>query len=105
MTPDRLRQIEELYHSARESSASGRAALLALADPELRREVECLLARPLKPRWNPLECCAATYDSGSYRTPAWAARKSGGTAGIGHTLRARIPRSGLFSWLGVPTSE
>ena len=45
MTPDRLRQIEELYHSARESSASGRAALLALADPELRREVESLLAR------------------------------------------------------------
>ena len=45
MTPDRLRQIEELYHSARESSAEGRAALLALADPELRREVESLLAR------------------------------------------------------------
>ena len=45
MTPDRIRQIEELYHSARESSASGRAALLALADPELRREVESLLAR------------------------------------------------------------
>ncbi len=45
MTPDRLRQIEELYHSARESSAGRRAALLAQADPELRREVESLLAR------------------------------------------------------------
>ena len=45
MTPDRLRQIEELYHSARESSADRRAALLARADPELRREVESLLAR------------------------------------------------------------
>ena len=44
MTPDRLRQIEELYHSARESSADRRAALLAGADPELRREVESLLA-------------------------------------------------------------
>jgi tetratricopeptide (TPR) repeat protein len=45
MTPDRLRQIEELYHSARESSADRRAVLLARADPELRREVESLLAR------------------------------------------------------------
>ena len=45
MTPDRLQQIEELYHSAREASADERAALLAQADPELRREVESLLAR------------------------------------------------------------
>ena len=45
MTPDRLQQIEELYHSAREASSDERAALLAQADPELRREVESLLAR------------------------------------------------------------
>ena len=45
MTPDRLRQIEELYHSARECSAAQRTALLAQTDPELRREVESLLAR------------------------------------------------------------
>jgi len=38
-------QIEELYHSAREASSSERAALLAQADPELRGEVESLLAR------------------------------------------------------------
>jgi eukaryotic-like serine/threonine-protein kinase len=44
MTPDRLRQIEELYHSARGSSGDRRAALLTGADPELRREVESLLA-------------------------------------------------------------
>jgi hypothetical protein len=44
MTPDRLQQIEELYHSAREASSGERAALLAQADPELRREVEALLA-------------------------------------------------------------
>jgi tetratricopeptide (TPR) repeat protein len=42
MTPELLRQIEELYHSAREASASERAALLERADPELRREVESL---------------------------------------------------------------
>ena len=45
MTPNRLQQIEELYHSAREASSAERAALLERADPELRREVESLLAR------------------------------------------------------------
>ena len=41
MSPERLRQIEELYHSARERGA----AVLMDADPELRREVEKLLAQ------------------------------------------------------------
>ena len=45
MTPDRLQQIEELFHAAQESSDDERAALLERADPELRREVESLLAR------------------------------------------------------------
>jgi hypothetical protein len=45
MTADRLQQIEELYHSVREASADQRAALLDRSDPELRREVESLLAR------------------------------------------------------------
>ena len=45
MTPERFRQIEELYHAAREATAGERAALLAQADPELRREVESLLAQ------------------------------------------------------------
>src|SRR5580658_10208659 len=43
MTPERFRQIEELYHAARECTADARAALMAQADPELRREVESLL--------------------------------------------------------------
>ena len=45
MTPERFRQIEELYHAARESTAEERAVLLAQTDPELRREVESLLAQ------------------------------------------------------------
>src|SRR5436190_8820787 len=45
MTPERLQQIEELYHSVREASSDERAALLEQADPELRSEVESLLAR------------------------------------------------------------
>jgi len=43
MTPQRLRQIEELYHAAREATEGERAAILAQSDPELRREVESLL--------------------------------------------------------------
>ena len=46
MTPERFQQIKELYHAARERTAEERAALLAQADPEVRREVESLLAQP-----------------------------------------------------------
>ncbi|HUB83446.1 MAG TPA: protein kinase [Bryobacteraceae bacterium] len=45
MTPDRFQEIEELYHAAREGTAEQRAALLAQAAPELRREIESLLAQ------------------------------------------------------------
>ena len=41
MTPGLWRQIEELYHSAREHGVG----VLAYTDPELRREVERLLAQ------------------------------------------------------------
>ena len=45
MSPERFRQIEKLYHAAREATAQERAALLAQADPQLRREIESLLAQ------------------------------------------------------------
>ena len=48
MTPQRLQQIEELYHSARDREPSRRGAFLAEScggDQELRREVESLLAQ------------------------------------------------------------
>lgn len=41
MTSQRWRQIEELYHSARENGGEA----LAGADPEVRKEVERLLAQ------------------------------------------------------------
>jgi hypothetical protein len=44
MTPDRFRQIEDLYHAARECTGERRAELLAQANSELRCEVESLLA-------------------------------------------------------------
>jgi hypothetical protein len=45
MTPEHFRQIEELYRAAREATADQRAALLAQADPAVRREVESLFAQ------------------------------------------------------------
>jgi len=47
MTPERFQQIEQLYHAVRERSADERERLLAGADPELRREIESLLAEPI----------------------------------------------------------
>ena len=47
MTPERLHEIEELYHAAREREAGDRTAFLAESckdDEDLRREVESLLA-------------------------------------------------------------
>jgi tetratricopeptide (TPR) repeat protein len=46
MTPERFRLVEELYYAVRERTAGERAAVLAQADPELRREVESLLLSP-----------------------------------------------------------
>ena len=44
-TPDRLQQIEELFQAVRERAPGEREALLATADPEVRLEVESLLAQ------------------------------------------------------------
>src|SRR5579871_5911735 len=46
MSPERFRRIEELYHAARERTGAERAAVLAQAEPELRRQIESLLAQP-----------------------------------------------------------
>ena len=44
MSPDRFKRIEELYYAARGRPPEERAALLEQTDPELRREIESLLA-------------------------------------------------------------
>ena len=51
MTPERLYQIEELYHAARQQDADSRAAFLAQScagDEDLRQEVESLLEQPTR---------------------------------------------------------
>ena len=45
MTPERSQKLETLYQAACEAGADERASLLARIDPELRRELESLLAQ------------------------------------------------------------
>ena len=45
MTPERFLQLEELYHAVLARTPEQRQALLVDTDPELRREVESLLAK------------------------------------------------------------
>jgi len=43
MTPDRWRQIEDLYWTAQKCHPNERAALLECTDPEIRSRVERML--------------------------------------------------------------
>ena len=43
MTPERWRQIEDLYHAAQGRTPTERAALLECTDPEIRGRVERML--------------------------------------------------------------
>src|SRR5690349_15221283 len=43
--PQNAEQIYQLYHAVKQGSAEERATVLSQTDPDLRREVESLLAR------------------------------------------------------------
>ena len=67
MASDRWRQIEELHQSALKLGAAERSALLAKADPDLRREVEALLAEQGDSTATPI---AVGFQLGTYRIEA-----------------------------------
>jgi len=86
MTPERLQQIEELYHSARERGA----AVLADADPELRREVEKLLAEDTEGGGKLLDQSAADLLAG-----APAPQITPGTQLGPYKIEARLGKGGM----------
>ncbi len=95
MPPERWRQIEELYRAAIDLREDERAALLALASPDVRNKVEAMLAQPagsklLDPPGRPLEAetLAATPVAPGTQIGQYRIESAIGAGGMGVVLRA-----------------
>jgi hypothetical protein len=83
MTSERWRQIEELYLRAVDLRVEERSAVLARASPEVRRQVEAMLAQPTgsklmdRPAWEAVPEASASITLGTQLRKTQATRPLG----------------------------